>query len=259
MAWISLLTDFGLRDPYVGIMKGVIFSIAPQARLMDLTHGIPPQDVAAARFALMTAHPYLPPGTIQLAVVDPGVGGARRGIALQLPTGYLVGPDNGLFSGILSQSAVLAAVELNNPTYWRSRNPSRTFHGRDIFAPAAAHLANGIPLRELGDPLNPAELIKLDWPEPEQLTNGWRGVIQAIDHFGNGISTLPGQVLEGRSWRVILKGSRIPSGHTFAEAAAGELIALVGSSGWVEIAMNRGNASRALGLKVGDEIRVEWV
>lgn len=259
MAWISLLTDFGLRDPYVGIMKGVIYAIAPQVRLIDLTHGIPPQDIAAARFALMTAYPYLPQGTIQLAVVDPGVGSARRGIALQTAQGYLVGPDNGLFGGILAQSPALRAIELNNPRYWRTPEPSRTFHGRDIFAPAAAHLANGIPLSELGDPINLAELTRLDWPEPEQLTDGWRGVIQAIDHFGNCISTLPERLLKGRSWSVWAKGTRIPAAPTFASGSVGELMAVVGSSGWLEIAQNQGNASQTLGLNVADEIRVEWI
>ncbi len=259
MPFISLLTDFGLQDPYVGIMKGVIHTLSPQAQLIDLSHGIPPQDVAAARFALMTAYPYLPLGTIHLAVVDPGVGSSRRAVAIQTPEGYWVGPDNGLFSGVLAQSPALAAVHLTNPSYWRTPSPSRTFHGRDIFAPVAAHLANGIPLAALGDPINPAELVRLDWPQPQEESDGWRGVIQAIDHFGNGISTLPGQILEGHSWRVSIKGTRIPAAPTFASSSVGELLALVGSSGWLEIAQNQGNASRTLDLKVGDEIRVEWV
>lgn len=259
MSFISLLTDFGLRDPYVGIMKGVIYTLSPQAQLIDLTHGIPPQDVAAARFALMTAYPYLPQGTIHLAVVDPGVGSSRRAVAIQTQEGYLVGPDNGLFSGVLVQSPALAAVELNNCRYWRTPEPSSTFHGRDIFAPVAAHLANGIPLLELGDPIDPAQLTRLDWPEPEPTPSGCQAVIQAIDHFGNCISTLPEQLLKGRNWRVWVKGTRIPAASTFSSHAVGELLALVGSSGWLEIAQNQGNASQTLGLKVGDEIRVEWV
>ncbi|MEN9202367.1 MAG: SAM-dependent chlorinase/fluorinase [Thermostichus sp. DG_1_6_bins_120] len=259
MPLISLLTDFGLRDPYVGILKGVIYTIAPQVQLMDLTHGIPPQDVAAARFALMTAYPYLPAGTIHLAVVDPGVGSNRRAIALQTAQGYLVGPDNGLFSGVLTFSPPLAAIQLNNPCYWRTPAPSFTFHGRDIFAPIAAHLANGIPLSELGDPIDPAELVRLDWPEPQPTPKGYHAVIQAVDHFGNCISNLPGHLLQGRSWSVWVKGTRIPAALTFADSAVGELIAVVGSSGWLEIAQNLGNASRTLGLNVADEIRVEWL
>lgn len=256
--FISLLTDFGLQDPYVGIMKGVILGIAPQARLIDLSHEIPPQDVAAARFALMTAYPYLPSGTIHLAVVDPGVGSSRRAVAIQTETGFLVGPDNGLFSGVLAQTPALAAVELNRPRYWRTPSPSRTFHGRDIFAPTAAHLANGIPLAELGDPLDVAELVRWDWPQPQEEPDGGRGVIQSIDRFGNGITTLPGNWVEGRNWRAWIKGITIRSAATFAEGSEGELLALVGSSGWVEIAQNRGNASRTLDFKVGDEVRVQW-
>ncbi len=164
MPFISLLTDFGLQDPYVGIMKGVIHTLSPQAQLIDLSHGIPPQDVAAARFALMTAYPYLPSGTIHLAVVDPGVGSSRRAVAIQTETGFLVGPDNGLFSGVLAQTPALAAVELNRPRYWRTPSPSRTFHGRDIFAPTAAHLgqrdpfggAGGSPRRSRTNPLGVA-------------------------------------------------------------------------------------------------------
>lgn len=259
MPFISLLTDFGLQDPYVGIMKGVIHTLSPQAQLIDLSHEIPPQDVAAACFALMTAYPYLPSGTIHLAVVDPGVGSSRRAVAIQTETGFLVGPDNGLFSGVLAQTPALAAVELNRPRYWRTPSPSRTFHGRDIFAPVAAHLANGIPLAELGDPLDVAELVRWDWPQPQEEPDGWRGVIQAIDHFGNGITNLPGQWVEGRSWSAWIKGIPVRSVTTFAEGEVGEVLALVGSSGWVEIVQNRGNASRALDFKVGDEVRVQWI
>ncbi|MFS8865099.1 S-adenosyl-l-methionine hydroxide adenosyltransferase family protein [Synechococcus sp. H55.9] len=258
MPFISLLTDFGLQDPYVGILKGVIWGIAPQAQLIDLSHGIPPQDVAAARFALMTAYPHLPSGTIHLAVVDPGVGSHRRAVAIQTQEGYLVGPDNGLFSGVLEQSPPLAAVELNRPRYWRTLSPSRTFHGRDIFAPVAAHLANGIPLLELGDPFDVAELTPWNWPQPQEEPNGWRGLIQAIDHFGNGITNLPGHWVEGRSWSAWIKGIPVRSAATFAEGRQGELLALVGSSGWVEIVQNGGNASRSLDFKVGDEVRLQW-
>jgi len=258
MQIISLLTDFGLQDPYVGILKGVIWGIAPQVQFIDLSHAIPPQDVAAARFALMTAYPHLPSGTIHLAVVDPGVGSSRRAVAIQTQRGYLVGPDNGLFSGVLEQSPPLAAVELNRPHYWRTPSPSRTFHGRDIFAPVAAHLANGIPLAELGDPLDVTELVRWDWPPPQLESNGCRGIIQAIDHFGNGITNLPGQWVEGRRWRAWIKGLPIRSATTFAEGREGELLALVGSSGWVEIVQNRGNASRSLAFKVGEEVRLQW-
>jgi S-adenosylmethionine hydrolase len=147
---ITLLSDFGLSDVYVGVMKGVIAQINPALTVVDLTHQIPPQNIAAGRFSLMNAYPYFPGGTVHIAVVDPGVGSRRRGVAIQLDAGFLVGPDNGLFSGVLSENPVVAAVELTNPQYWRTLSPSTTFHGRDIFAAVGAHLASGISDRTVG-------------------------------------------------------------------------------------------------------------
>jgi len=135
---ITLLSDFGLKDVYVGVMKGVIAQINPGLTVVDLTHQIPPQNIAAARFNLMNAYLYFPVGTVHVAVVDPGVGSHRRGIALQIDAGFLVGPDNGLFSGVVHQTGVIAAVELTNAQYWWTPTPSTTFHGRDIFAAVGA-------------------------------------------------------------------------------------------------------------------------
>ncbi|MHC5725640.1 MAG: SAM-dependent chlorinase/fluorinase, partial [Nostoc sp.] len=140
---VTLLSDFGDRDVYVGIMKGIIAQINRRLTVVDLTHQIPPQDIAAARFCLMNAYPYFPVGTVHVAVVDPGVGSKRRAIAVEFAQGFLVGPDNGIFSGVLSQSPAIAAVELTNLNYRRTPQPSKTFHGRDIFAPIAANLASG--------------------------------------------------------------------------------------------------------------------
>ena len=156
---ITLLTDFGDRDIYVGVMKGAIAKINPQLKIIDLTHQIPPQNLLAARFALSNAYPYFPSGTVHIAVVDPGVGSSRRGVAVELKGGYVVCPDNGLCSGILD--GAIAAVELNNSQYWRVSDPSYTFHGRDIFAPVGAHLANGVSLEELGREIDLASLVKL--------------------------------------------------------------------------------------------------
>jgi S-adenosylmethionine hydrolase len=163
---ITLLTDFGLQDPYGGVMKGAIATLAPTATVIDLTHQIPPQDVAAARFALMSAFPYFPSGTVHTVVVDPGVGTARRAIAIATEASYLVGPDNGVFSGVLTQTTVRAAVALTNPRYWRTPDPSQTFHGRDIFAPVAAHLALGCPSKhwEPRSPQTPSSLYP--WHPP---------------------------------------------------------------------------------------------
>ncbi|MEB3278370.1 MAG: SAM-dependent chlorinase/fluorinase [Lyngbya sp.] len=210
---VTLLTDFGLSDIYVGVIKGVIAQINPELRVIDLTHDIPPQNIAAGRFCLMNAVPYFPPKTVHIAVVDPGVGSQRRAIAVQLPTGYLIGPDNGVLGGAMG--AMLAqcqtadefnVVELSNPDYWRTSIPSTTFHGRDIFATAGAYLASGVPFRELGHPIDPATLTDLILSESSFTEEGIEGCIQHIDHFGNLITNIPGHFIEGKTWFVAIGG-----------------------------------------------------
>uniref|UniRef100_A0A8J7AHF3 SAM-dependent chlorinase/fluorinase n=1 Tax=Desmonostoc muscorum LEGE 12446 TaxID=1828758 RepID=A0A8J7AHF3_DESMC len=142
-------------------IKGVICQINSEIPIVDLTHQIPPQDIASARFCLMNAYPYFPSGTVHLAVVDPGVGSFRRAIAIEFAKGFLIGPDNGIFSGVLSQSPAIQVIELTNPDYWLTDKPSKTFHDQDIFAPAAAHIATGIPLQKLGKEINAETLVKL--------------------------------------------------------------------------------------------------
>ncbi len=253
-ALVTLLTDFGLSDAYVGVMKGVMLGICPSLQCVDLTHDIPAQNVALARFQLQNAMPYFPAHTVHLAVVDPGVGTQRRAIAAQLPTGFLVGPDNGLFTNILDQSWPVTVVELTQSRYWRTPQPSSTFHGRDIFAPAAAHLASGVPLSDLGKPLAVADLHPLigsDWSP----TTGW-GAIQAIDRFGNLITNIPGAAVQS-SWVVCYRDQTIRSGLTYSDSPLGSVIALVGSHGWVEIAVNGGNAQATLQAQLGDPIKLE--
>lgn len=265
---LTLLTDFGLQDPYVGVMKGMIARINPQLTVIDLTHQIPPQDVASARFALMSAYPYFPAETIHLAVVDPGVGSRRRAIALAIgtdttqPTGFLVGPDNGLFSGVLQQYPVLSVVELTNPVYWRDSKPSRTFHGRDIFAPVAAHLASGVPLSELGTAIATNTLTQLAIPvcsykqDLSQPATTITGSIQAIDHFGNLITNIPGTDVLGKEWLAIVNGIVLCGKQTYSDRQSGEPVTLVGSHGWVEIAVNQGNAQATLKLTIGNSVQV---
>ncbi|MEP0916292.1 SAM-dependent chlorinase/fluorinase [Leptolyngbya sp. DQ-M1] len=249
---ITLLTDFGLNDVYVGVMKGTIAQINPQIQTIDLTHQVPPQDIATARFHLMNAYPYFPSGTVHLAVVDPGVGSQRRSIAVRLKSGFVVAPDNGLISGVLSDA--IAAVELSNPQYWRLLTPSTTFHGRDIFAPAAAHLASGVPLQELGTAIDLSSIVQLPTPDVIETEAGLLGVIQAIDHFGNLITNIPGERVRDRPWRIRINEAIFSGKTTYADAAIGEVIGLIGSHGWIEIAMNRGNAQNYLKLAVGDTI-----
>ncbi|MBD2577385.1 SAM-dependent chlorinase/fluorinase [Oscillatoria sp. FACHB-1406] len=248
---ITLLSDFGWQDSYVGAMKGAIARINPTLNILDLTHDIPPQDLTAARFCLLNTYRYFPDGTVHVAVVDPGVGSRRRAIAVQIAAGTLVGPDNGIFSGILSETPAFAAVELTNPDYWRIPSPSNTFHGRDIFAPVGAHLASGTPLAELGDAIAPGTLVQLPFPALKPTATGLEGCIQYCDRFGNLIANIPAAAVAGKSW-FLSAGERTFVGvKTYNDVAKGESLALVGSHGWVEIAVNGGSARSQLNLDCG--------
>ncbi|HZX40335.1 MAG TPA: SAM-dependent chlorinase/fluorinase [Myxococcaceae bacterium] len=261
MRIITLLSDFGLEDGYVAAMQGVIAGIAPEARLVDVTHLVPPQDVAFARFRLLTAAPYFPAGTVHLAVVDPGVGTARRAVAIQSRSAScFVGPDNGLLLGALEADPPVAAVELSEPRFWRTPTPSATFHGRDVFAPVAAHLARGVALESLGGGISPTELVKLDLPRCEMIPGGAQGAVQAVDRFGNLISNVPGALLPNHdAWSASIAGRTTVTGHrTYGDVRPGETLALVGSHGFVEIAVHRGDARRALGARVGDPLQIRW-
>ena len=253
---LTLLTDFGDRDAYVGIMKGAIATIDAKLKTIDLTHQIPPQNLLAARFVLLNAYPYFPPQTVHVAVVDPGVGSQRRGIAIELKNGYLVCPDNGLCSGVLELDTAIAAVELTNPEYWRQSNPSYTFHGRDIFAPVGAHLARGVPLKNLGEAIELESIVRLDLPSIETDRDTITGCIQYIDCFGNSITNIHNSVLKGKSWQIIVKERAIVSGKTYSDVEIGQAITLIGSHGWIEIAVNGGSAAAQLQLAYKDTVRV---
>jgi S-adenosyl-L-methionine hydrolase (adenosine-forming) len=253
---LTFLSDFGDRDIYVGVMKGVVAQINPKLTVVDLTHQIPPQNIAAARFCLMNAYPYFPVGTVHVAVVDPGVGGRRRAIAVEFAQGFLVGPDNGIFSGVLSQSPAIAAVELTNLNYWRTPQPSKTFHGRDIFAPVGASLASAVPLKQLGQEIDPATLVQLDIGDCNETTTGVAGCIQYIDFFGNLVSNIPESYVQGKTWCVQAEQLTIPGCETYGDVEVGKAIALVGSHGWVEIAINNGNAHSQLQINFQDTLEV---
>lgn len=253
---LTLLTDFGLQDVYVGVMKGAIAQIDPYIQVIDLTHEIPAQNIAAARFCLLNAYSYFPQDTVHVAVVDPGVGSQRRGVAIQYDRGWLVGADNGLFSGVLAQSPVIAAVELTNSDYWRVINPSNTFHGRDIFAPVGAHLANGVALTELGRAIDPESLIQLPLPKLVITETEIIGCIQYVDRFGNLITNISTELVMNQSWSVIVKEQKISYGKTYSDVKVGEIIALVGSHGWLEIAVRNGNAKEKLQLDWADKITI---
>ncbi len=252
---ITLLTDFGLRDNFVGAMKGVILSINPGVTIVDITHEVPPQDVLAAAFLLDTAWPYFPPGSIHVAVVDPGVGTARRAIAVETSRAVFLAPDNGLLTPVLRSGDVRRIVSLTNPRYWLPQ-VSSTFHGRDIFAPVAAHLSLGVPLEELGVAVD--DPVLLDWPCPSKLPDGTIvGHILHIDRFGNLITDIKAEDL-GKEVVIRVAGKTIHGlKKTFADVAIGEPVAYIGSTGRLEIAIRQGNAALTFNLRRGDEIYVE--
>jgi hypothetical protein len=253
---LTLTSDFGLSDVYVGVMKGAIAQIDPTISVVDLTHQISPQNIAAARFCLMNAYLYFPKRTVHVAVVDPGVGSTRRAIAVEFAAGFLVGPDNGLFSGVLSQSPAVTAVELTNPDYWRTPHPAATFHGRDIFAPVGAHLASGVPLKELGREIDLATLVQLNLPQLTFTTTEIAGCIQYIDRFGNLITNIPGTHVQGKNWTANVAGQTILGRETYSDSPVGSAISLVGSHGWIEIAINCGNAQMQLKQDWGARVQI---
>jgi hypothetical protein len=271
---IVLLTDFSAQGSLVGIMRGVIAGIAPEVPVIDLNHSIPAGDIAQAAFALWQSAPYFPRGTVFLAVVDPGVGTERRGLAACWPGFSCVGPDNGLFTFLLAASDPDLVVELKE-TRFHLETPSATFHGRDIFAPVAAHLATGVPPDRFG----PQALDLVRFPLPTlSLESGpsIRGEILHADPFGNLITSLgllqqhddglqfepwlpgcPAASLEGSYFHVLLPdGTRLALRRTFGEVAPGEPLAYIGSSGLLEIGINRGRAENVLPLAQGQSIQL---
>jgi S-adenosylmethionine hydrolase len=255
MSIVTLLTDFGWADGYVGVMKGVILSIAPHITLVDITHDVAPQDVRDAAYVLYTAVSYFPPDTVHLAVVDPGVGSERRAIAVRTAQGTFVAPDNGVLSYVLDAGPPQVAVSLTNPQYHLAR-VSRTFHGRDIFAPAAAYLARGVPVTELGEPIN--DLVTFPVPRVRARENGSLvGQVIHVDHFGNVITNLRREDFPWPNEVSVLEiGGQVISGlhETYTQARPGEPLALIGSSGHLEIAIAGGNAAQRLNVITGDEV-----
>ncbi|MGE0490311.1 MAG: S-adenosyl-l-methionine hydroxide adenosyltransferase family protein [Vulcanimicrobiota bacterium] len=249
---ITLLTDFGLQDPYVGVMKGVILGICPGARLVDLTHLIPPQDVDAAGLALARAYAWFAPGTIHLAVVDPGVGSSRRAVAVAAGGHLFVAPDNGLLSRVMTRAGAYEAHQLEARQY-RLAETSHTFHGRDIFAPAAAWLANGVKPSELGQTVD--QLVLRPDPQPEPTTHGWRVTIIGRDHFGNLITNLSPE-LAGPDLEVRAGQRSLPLCTSYTQVEIGQPLAIWGSDHALELSVNQGDAGAVLGLGIGDQVVV---
>ena len=262
--FITFLTDFGLQDDFVGTCHGVMKGIAPEAEIIDITHGIPPQGVLQGALTLANSLSFMPAG-IHLAVVDPGVGGARRALALRDNSGRIhVGPDNGLLIPAADKfGGIDVAHELANPEY-ALESVSRTFHGRDLFSPAAAHLSNGLDLAELGPPIAADALARLDLPEPEVGTSRINSTVLGIDRFGNVQLNLDRSHLDAVG---IVPGTRVElqvgperyyavAARTFADARPGDLILYEDSYRNLSIAINGGDAASTLAVKPGRDVRI---
>jgi S-adenosylmethionine hydrolase len=260
---ITFLTDFGLQDDFVGTCHGVMARIAPDARVIDVTHGIPPQAILQGALVLRSTTRYMPVG-IHLAVVDPGVGSHRRPLAVRTSDGRMfVGPDNGLLMLAADELGVDAAHELADERY-RLPNVSRTFHARDVFAPAAAHLAAGVPIEQLGPSLDASGLVRVDVPAPSIGKSQISATVVGVDRFGNiatnmrtdhvvGLGLGRGDRLEVR---LTFERYYAVFADTFADAAPGELILYEDSYGLITLAISNGNAARLTGVGVGDELRI---
>ncbi len=254
---LTLTTDFGLADHFVGTMKGVILSICPQARLVDITHEVPAFSIAEAAFLIAQAYRYFPRNTVHLAVVDPGVGTARRPIIAEAAGQYFVAPDNGILSLIYSREKHKVRV-ISNRKYFL-KTVSQTFHGRDIFSPVAAHLAAGVAASKMGKPIS--DYVRLDLDTPKQSgKQAWTGRILRIDRFGNLVTnfhaaSLP-SLADGK-FSLSLGSRRINAvAHNYAEKPGGELFVIQGSSGYLEISVGQGSAAEVTGCKAGGSVEL---
>lgn len=256
---IALLTDYGTRDWYAAAVKGVLLARCPQAQLVDVTHAVPPYDVIAGAFTLAAVVPWFRPGTVFLGVVDPEVGSRRALLAARADGRYLVGPDNGLLSLCLRQANRVEIVRLTKRRYWLKR-VSGTFHGRDILAPVAAHLAAGGKLHQLGVPVR--RIVPLPLPLPRRRGQVVRGAIVHIDAFGNLITNLPRSLLTGRPGlgvpRVRCQQRQARMVSSYADGRRGELVATIGALEVIELAVRDGSAARTLNAKRGDGVTLQW-
>jgi len=259
MKIITLLTDFTETDGYVGIMKGVILGLAPAARIVDLSHDMPPQNVLQAALTLGRCAPYFPEGTIHVGVIDPGVGTERRGMAARIGRQYFVGPDNGLCTRLIQdakeKNEPMEMFSLDTPDY-QLPEVSRSFHGRDVFAPAAAHLAAGAELASFGEPITDPVLLEI--PEPRPTAKGWEGEVLYADAFGNlTVNIRREQLADAGRVDILIKGRNIPGiRDTFGEGEPGELAAIIDSFGFLSICIVNGSAAERLDASAGEPVAV---
>ncbi|MBW2603729.1 MAG: SAM-dependent chlorinase/fluorinase [Deltaproteobacteria bacterium] len=262
MSIITLLTDFGTKDAYVGIMKGVILSINPSAVVVDVCHYIDPQDWVEAAYLIKSSYRYFPKGTVHIIVVDPGVGGDRSIVAVELSGHIFLAPDNGVLTLLIDEGETGAMVRVENTRYFLN-SISRTFHGRDIFAPVGSHISKGVPIEKLGPHLDKQDLIRLGIPKPYISNKGELiGTIISIDRFGNCISNInenclnkfvkngPEKRLEIKTGKTVIKSLS----RSYTDVGSGYPLAIIGSFGYLEIALNCDNAGRRLSIEKGDTI-----
>ncbi len=277
---IALLTDFGISDGYVGAMKGVIWSISPYARIIDISHHIAPQNIQQAAYVLLTTYRYMPHGTVFCVVVDPGVGSSRRPVAVKTKHYTFVGPDNGIFTYILKHLTAEEIVTLDDPKYHLS-GVSTTFHGRDIFSPAAAYLSVDTPIENLGSPIH--RLERVGYPYLHVNVTAINGEVLYIDRFGNCVSSIGHLTWDAddmlhfnpvfkatndggelrtfgvEACSVEINDIRLePLALNYASAARGKPLALINSAGQLEVAVSQGNASEQLGIKIGDKVTLHF-
>lgn len=251
---ITLTTDFGLKDPYVGIMKGVILSIDPTALIVDINHGISPHNIMEGAFSILQSYRYFPYGTIHVAVVDPGVGGKRRGIVVETDRYLFVGPDNGIFTWILEKESVRGVIHLTNKEYFLEE-VSRTFHGRDIFAPVAAHLSRGLDPGRLGEPVD--DPFRIPLPKPSREGKRIFGEVIYIDGFGNCITNIEEGMIGDKRVLIRVKDLVIEGlSKTYEDGRGGVPLALIGSTSFLEIGVYGGSASALLGIGPGERVEV---
>ena len=261
---IALLTDLGSEDFYVGAMKGIIYSICPEVTVVDITHQITPYNLQEGSRTLYHTAKEFPPGTIFVAVVDPGTGTKRRPIVLlTLDRKYFVGPDNGIFSLVLREVGIQKIYQIKNPKWLRQKGVSKTFHGRDIFAPVAAHLAAGWPVEEVGPEIKAYSLLSST--PAKRRGNRIKGEVTAINHYGNVILNIPGELFKelglkrGVKLHVHYKNKKVKLkwAATYGAVPEGEGVILISGGGFLELAVNRGSAAKKYGLEVGETVTIE--
>ncbi|MFN2589344.1 MAG: S-adenosyl-l-methionine hydroxide adenosyltransferase family protein [Actinomycetota bacterium] len=256
---IVFLSDYGLDDEFVGLCHAVMATISPGSRVIDLTHAVPPQDILRGALVLAQSLPYLPTDAVVIAVVDPGVGTERRSIAVQAVDGdrLLVGPDNGVLSISWGEGGPTSAVEITSREVVL-QPVSRTFHGRDVFAPVAAHLAGGWPLERLGPGVDPTTLSRVEVPQPEIDADGLHAEVLSVDRYGNlQLSARPADLDSLREPLEVVSSGRgypVSRAETFADVAEGQLAVVVDSAGWVAVVVNRGSAAESLDVTEGQPI-----